>query len=87
MKQGMDIIGPLSQALGQVNFVLILPDYFTSWVEVGAFAKVREKKVKYFIWKNIISRFGVPKEIVCENWPKYVGDKVTVFLDGWKLRG
>ncbi|XP_075101992.1 uncharacterized protein LOC142177402 [Nicotiana tabacum] len=31
--------------------------------ETGDFKQVREKEVRNFIWRNIICRFGVPKEI------------------------
>jgi len=82
----MDIVGPLPQAKGQVKFLLILTDYFTKWVEAGAFKQVREKEVRYFIWRNIICRFGVPKEIVSENGPQFIGTKITEFFQSWQIK-
>nr|XP_033513546.1 uncharacterized protein LOC117278215 [Nicotiana tomentosiformis] len=49
MKWGMDIVGSLPQGPGQVKFILTLTDYFTKWVEAGAFKKVGERKVMDFI--------------------------------------
>lgn len=43
MKWEMDIVGPLPQAPGQVKFLLVLTDYFSNWVEAGAFTNIREK--------------------------------------------
>jgi len=86
MKWGMDIVGPLPQAKGQVKFLLVLTDYFTKWVEAGAFKQVREKEVKDFIWRNIICRFGAPKEIVCDNGPQFMGDQITEFLRSWQIK-
>ena len=61
MKWGMDIVGKLSAAPRAVT------DYFTKWIVAEAFHQVCDREVKNFIWKNVICRFGVPKEIVTDN--------------------
>lgn len=43
MKWGVDIVGPLPQAKGKVQFLLVLTDYFSKWVKTGAFKQVQEK--------------------------------------------
>ena len=67
MKWGMDIVGKLPTAPGQHMYMLAVTDYFTKWVEAEAYHQVRDREVKKFIWKNVICRFGVPKEIVTDN--------------------
>ncbi|XP_075099263.1 uncharacterized protein LOC142176091 [Nicotiana tabacum] len=42
MKWGMDIVDPLPQSKGKIRFLLVLIDYFTKWVEVGAFKQGAE---------------------------------------------
>ena len=37
-------------------------DYFTKWVEAEPLANIRDVDAKRFIWKNIVTRFGV---LVC----------------------
>ncbi|XP_070015310.1 uncharacterized protein [Nicotiana sylvestris] len=83
---GMNIVGPLPQAKGKVRFLLVLTDYFTKWVEARAFKHVREKEVRDFIWRNIICRFGVPKEIVCDNGPQFIGTQITEFFQSWQIK-
>lgn len=39
-------------APGQRVFVLAVTDYFTKWIEVEAFSKVRDCEVIQFIWKK-----------------------------------
>ncbi|XP_070029365.1 uncharacterized protein [Nicotiana sylvestris] len=41
MKWGMDIMSPLQQAKVKVKFLLVLTDYFTKWVEAGAFKQIK----------------------------------------------
>ena len=42
-------------------------DYFTKWVEAEPLANIRDVDVKRFIWKNIITRFGVPHTLISDN--------------------
>ena len=42
-------------------------DYFTKWVEIEALANIRDVDVKKFVWKNIVTRFGVPDSLISDN--------------------
>ncbi|KAL0405626.1 UNVERIFIED_CONTAM: hypothetical protein Slati_3876500 [Sesamum latifolium] len=63
---GMDIVGPFPLAPGQKKFLLVSIDYFTKWVEAEPLARITEGKVMKFIWKNIICRFGLPRELISD---------------------
>ena len=64
---GIDIIGPLPQGKGQVKFLLVVIDYFIKWVEAKALATITEARIRSFVWKNIICRFGIPLTIISDN--------------------
>ncbi|XP_070023325.1 uncharacterized protein [Nicotiana sylvestris] len=64
MKWGMDIVGPLPQAKGQVKFLLVLTDYFTKWVEAGAFKQAESTN------KVIINNLKKWLEESKGNWPE-----------------
>ena len=64
---GIDIVGPLPQGKGQVKFLLVAIDYFTKWVEAKTLAKITEARIRSFVWKNIICRFGIPRTITTDN--------------------
>ena len=42
-------------------------DYFTKWVEVKALVNIRDVDVKKFVWRNIVTRFGVLESLVSDN--------------------
>ncbi|KAL0403955.1 UNVERIFIED_CONTAM: hypothetical protein Sradi_2036300, partial [Sesamum radiatum] len=63
---GMDIVGLFPLAAGQRKFLLVAIDYFTKWVEVEPLACIIEGEVMKFIWKNIVCRFGIPREIISD---------------------
>ena len=48
-------------------FVLVAGDYFTKWVEVEALVNIQDVDVKKFVWRNIVTRFGVPESLVFDN--------------------
>ena len=47
--------------------MLVAVDYFTKWVEAEALANIRDVDVKKFMWRNIITRFGVPDSLISDN--------------------
>ena len=53
--------------MGNRRFVLVAVDYFTKWVEVKALANIRDMDVKKFVWKNLITRFGMLDSLVSDN--------------------
>ena len=57
---GINVIGPLPQAKGQVKFLLVIIDYFTKWVETEVLATITKARIQSFVWKNIICKFGIP---------------------------
>ena len=42
-------------------------DYFTKWAEAKVLANIRDVDVKKFVWRNIVTRFGVPESLVSDN--------------------
>ncbi|KAL2928066.1 Gag-Pol polyprotein [Bienertia sinuspersici] len=69
-KWGMDILGPYTPAAGQIRYVFVAVGYFTKWVEAEAVKGIKTKDVTWFIWKSIITRYGIPQSIVFDNGPQ-----------------
>ena len=42
-------------------------DYFTKWVETEPLANIRDVDVKKFLWKNIVTHFGIPHTLISDN--------------------
>ena len=64
---GLDIVGPFPKAAGNKRYLLVDTDYFTKWVEVGPLANIKDVDTKKFVWKNIVTRFGVPRTLISDN--------------------
>ena len=55
------------KAIGNKRYLLVYIDYFTKWVETKPLANIRDVDIKRFIWKNIVTRFGVPYMLISDN--------------------
>ncbi|KAC9170972.1 hypothetical protein E3N88_46271 [Mikania micrantha] len=86
MKWRMDIVGKLPKAPGGKVFMLAMTDYFSKWIEAEAFVQVREKEVISFIKRNILTRFGIPAEITCDNGSQFIGKRTTNFCEAWGIK-
>jgi len=42
-------------------------DYFTKWVEAEPLANIQDTDVRRFVWKNIVTQFGLPKILISDN--------------------
>ena len=60
-------MGPFPKAMGNKKYPLVCTDYFTKWVEAEPLANIGDVDVKRFIWKNIVTRFGVPNVLISDN--------------------
>ena len=63
---GLDIVGPFPKAAGNKRYPLVGIDYFTKWVKAEPLANIRQD-VKRFVWRNIVTRFGVPRILISDN--------------------
>ena len=47
--------------------MLVSTDYFTKWVEIEPLVNIRDVDAKKFVWKNIVTRFRVPRTFISDN--------------------
>ena len=65
-KIGIDIKGPLPLTRKGNRYLVVAMDYFTKWLEARAIPNAKAETVAAFIFKEIICRHGVPKEILSD---------------------
>nr|KYP52349.1 Pol polyprotein [Cajanus cajan] len=85
---GMDILGlgPFPLAKGQCKFLLVAIDYFTKWIEAEPLATITAGMVQKFLWKNIVTRFGIPYAIVTDNGLQFTDQKLNKFIQDLGIR-
>ena len=76
---GLDILGPLPLGKGQCKFIIVIVDYFTKWAEAEPLATITEQKIRNFLWRAIICRFGIPRALVSDNGKQFDNAKFRDF--------
>ena len=67
VEMGVDIVGPLPTAPGNLRFATVALEYFTKWIEAKALANITSGTLIRFVWQRIICHFGVPSNIIVDN--------------------
>ncbi|KAG7568054.1 Retrotransposon gag domain [Arabidopsis thaliana x Arabidopsis arenosa] len=86
MRWSMDIVGPMHRSTRGVQYLLVLTDYFSKWIEAEAYVSIQDSVVKTFLWKYIICRHGVPYKIVTDNGPQFISNEFEDFCASWGIK-
>jgi hypothetical protein len=78
---GLDLLGPLPPAQGNLKYVVVAVEYFSKWIEVKPLATITSVTVQKFFWQNIICHFGVPKAITVDNGTQFDAETFKDFCD------
>ena len=82
----IDLIGQLPKGRGSVQDIVVVVYYFTKWVETESLASITPAKIKEFVYKNIVCRYGVPHTIVLNNGKQFDCDKFKEFCDDLQIK-
>nr|ABG65975.1 retrotransposon protein, putative, Ty3-gypsy subclass [Oryza sativa Japonica Group] len=81
----LDIIGPFPVARNGYKFAIVAVEYFSRWIEAEPLGAITSAAVQKFVWKNIVYRFGVPKEFITDNGKQFDYDKFREMCEGLNL--
>ena len=85
-KWGIDLLGPFPPAKGQRKFIVVAIDYFTKYVEVEALSSITDRQVCQFIWRNIITRYGIPCVIITDNRRQFVSMNTMEYCERFNIQ-
>ena len=66
--------------------MLVVVDYFTKWAEVEALANIRDVDIKKFVWKNIVTRFGVLDSLISDNRLQFDSKAFQTFCNDLEIK-
>jgi hypothetical protein len=78
---GLDLLGPLPPAQGNLKYVVVAVQYFSKWIEAKPLATITSVTVQKFFWQNIVCGFGVPKAITVDNGTQFDAEAFKEFCD------
>ena len=79
---GIDIIGKISpKSSSGHEYILVVIDYFTKWVEAAFYARLTAVRVAKFIRSHIICRYRVPHELISDRGVHFKGEVETLIQE------
>lgn len=87
-KWGIDFVGPIAppSRRGQKRYILVATDYVTKWAEASAVQNDNAGTVARFLYENIITRFGCPKELVSDRGTHFINDTIRALTDKYDIK-
>lgn len=85
-KWGMDFIGPIDPPSNGKSYILVCSDYLTKWVEVKAMKHACDHKVAKFLYGEIFTCYGVPKELVTDQGAQFTSNFITELMKQYNIR-
>jgi transposase InsO family protein len=65
---------------------LVCTDYVTKWVEAKPLLHANEQVVVYFLFEDIFTHFGVPREIVTDQGTQFTSNLVQNIIEQYKIK-
>jgi len=84
---GADFVGPLPRTRRGNTMLLVFIDVFSKWVEIIPLKKATAAQLEFGFRERIISRFGAPRTLICDNGTQFTsrGFKTFCRTNGIKL--
>ena len=79
-KWGMDLVGPLPRSKSGFQYMIFATDYFSGWVCGRRLRLQTAKAVAKFVYEEVITKHGCPKEIVTDQGSQFMADVFAVLL-------
>jgi hypothetical protein len=70
-KWGMDFMDCNPASISGHQHIIVVVDYFTKWAEAMSIIKSDGKIATLFVFNQIITRFGIPKDIVTNHGSQF----------------
>ena len=78
-KWGLDFVGPIAPPTryGRKRYILVATDYATKWADAAATKTDDAATMAKFLYENIISRYGCPKELVSDRGTHFLNKTIA----------
>ena len=85
-KWALAFVGPINPPSKKNKYILVCTDYVTKWVEAKALPFPNEKSVVNFLFEDIFTCFGVPREIVIDQGSQFTSKMVKDLVENYKIK-
>lgn len=66
--------------------MIVNVDYFSKWIEAEGLATTAENNVRQFIWKNLLSRYSLPRCMVFDHGKQFDNDLLRAYMAQFHIK-
>ena len=82
----MDLMGPYTRSKpGGYKYLFVIVDYFTKFVQLFTLKEATSQQLAKIIEKEIICRYGLPANIICDNAKNMSSKVLQKLCTEWKI--
>jgi hypothetical protein len=78
----LDFAGPLPITPRHNKYVLVMTEHFSKWIELVALLDKFSEGTAYSFLDRVLSRFGVPAEVLTDQGREFLGEFQTLYIEG-----
>ncbi|RXN19011.1 protease reverse transcriptase ribonuclease h [Labeo rohita] len=82
---GMDIMGPFPRSTRQNEYLLVIVDYFSKWVEVFPMRNAKATTIVRILLEEIFTRWGTPAFIVSDRGTQFTSKLLEQLCKQWQV--
>jgi transposase InsO family protein len=68
------------------NYILVCMEYVTKWVEAKDLFRATEKSIVEFIYEDMFTHFGVPREIVTDQGTQFTSRMMKELIEKYGIK-
>ena len=76
----LDFVGPIILASKGKSYILVCMDYVTKWIEAKALPRATKQAVVDFLYEDIFTCFGVPREIMTDQGTQFTSKLIQSLM-------
>ncbi|GAA0177265.1 hypothetical protein LIER_29674 [Lithospermum erythrorhizon] len=82
---GIDLVGKFPKAKTNLEYVVVAVDYFSKCVKAAPLKKTGSDNIMRFLWKHVITCFGVPRILISDNGPQFESEELPQFCEKYNI--
>jgi hypothetical protein len=83
---GIDLLGPLPETQSGNKHIVVATDYLTKWPEARAVPDATAETVATFLYEEVVTRHGAPKEILSDRGKSFVNKAIAHLCSKWSIQ-
>ncbi len=80
---GVDIMGPFPRSPKQNEYLLVVVDYFTKWVELFPMRTAKASLIARILVEEIFTRWGIPAYLVSDRGTQFTSHLLDLLCKQW----